>query len=264
MVAMLTACHCSQEVANSLQKSGGFIKKQVYAICCCFFAIGEYNLISSYLNDCHIVTLHSSCIMRLLCQLRRRLAIIQQHRTRTRTNTNPNDTEANAVGRSVPQEHHQSRSSFWAAQTHRKNWRNGHVVHQRLIPHLLCLRNARAFPLLPAALASVPFGFVLVRVRVRPWRLSWFEYSRNDDLISRDEAVTPNRLMTEWSWPCPHDPKGGPKCPQLRTPHPAPGSAWPPSCYFCLVHWRQIGLDRFMIGLCIPIAKKRINKKSKK
>jgi hypothetical protein len=26
------------------------------------------------------------------------------------------------------------------------------------------LRNARAFPLLPAALASVPFGFVLVRV----------------------------------------------------------------------------------------------------
>ena len=37
------------------------------------------------------------------------------------------------------------------------------VVHRdRLrrifIPHLLCLRNARAFPLLPAALASVPFG----------------------------------------------------------------------------------------------------------
>jgi hypothetical protein len=28
------------------------------------------------------------------------------------------------------------------------------------------LCNARAFPLLPAALASVPFGFVLVRVRV--------------------------------------------------------------------------------------------------
>jgi len=28
------------------------------------------------------------------------------------------------------------------------------------------VRNARAFPLLPAALASVPFGFVLVRVRV--------------------------------------------------------------------------------------------------
>jgi len=27
------------------------------------------------------------------------------------------------------------------------------------------LRNARAFPLLPAALASVPVGFVLVRVR---------------------------------------------------------------------------------------------------
>jgi hypothetical protein len=31
---------------------------------------------------------------------------------------------------------------------------------------MLCLRNARAFPLLPAALAPVPFGFVLVRVRV--------------------------------------------------------------------------------------------------
>ena len=25
--------------------SGGFIKTQPYAICCCFFAIGEYNLI---------------------------------------------------------------------------------------------------------------------------------------------------------------------------------------------------------------------------
>jgi hypothetical protein len=32
--------------------------------------------------------------------------------------------------------------------------------------HLLCLRNARAFPLSPAALASLSFGFVLVRVRV--------------------------------------------------------------------------------------------------
>ena len=30
------------------------------------------------------------------------------------------------------------------------------------------MRNARAFPLLPAALASVPFGFVLVRVRLPP------------------------------------------------------------------------------------------------
>ena len=37
-----------------------------------------------------------------------------------------------------------------------------------IIPHFLCLRNARAFPLLPAALASVPFGFVLVRVRMSP------------------------------------------------------------------------------------------------
>ena len=33
-----------------------------------------------------------------------------------------------------------------------------------IIPHLLYLRNARAFPLLPAALASVSFGFLVVRV----------------------------------------------------------------------------------------------------
>jgi len=32
---------------------------------------------------------------------------------------------------------------------------------------LALLRNARAFPLLPAVLASVSVGFVLVRVRVR-------------------------------------------------------------------------------------------------
>ena len=35
----------------------------------------------------------------------------------------------------------------------------------RVIQYLLVLRNARAFPLLPAALASVSFGFVLVRAR---------------------------------------------------------------------------------------------------
>jgi len=35
-----------------------------------------------------------------------------------------------------------------------------------ITPHLLCLRKARVFPLLPTALASVSFGFVLVRVRV--------------------------------------------------------------------------------------------------
>ena len=40
-------------------------------------------------------------------------------------------------------------------------------TNSSLFPHLLCLRNAREIPLLPAALASVPFGFVLVRVRVR-------------------------------------------------------------------------------------------------
>jgi hypothetical protein len=37
----------------------------------------------------------------------------------------------------------------------------------RVIQCLLVLRNARAFPLLPEALAFVSFGFVLVRVRVR-------------------------------------------------------------------------------------------------
>jgi len=42
-----------------------------------------------------------------------------------------------------------------------------------IIPHLLCLRNVRAFPLLPAALASVSFRFVLVRVRVRYGPAAW-------------------------------------------------------------------------------------------
>jgi hypothetical protein len=42
-------------------------------------------------------------------------------------------------------------------------------------PHFLCLRNARAFPLLPAALASVPFGLVLVRVRLRKEHRNWNE-----------------------------------------------------------------------------------------
>ena len=41
------------------------------------------------------------------------------------------------------------------------------LLNHSALAYLLCLRNARAFPLLPAALASVPFGFVLVRVRVR-------------------------------------------------------------------------------------------------
>ena len=35
------------------------------------------------------------------------------------------------------------------------------------------LRNARALLLLPAALAFVSFGFVLVRVRVRAWLSAW-------------------------------------------------------------------------------------------
>jgi hypothetical protein len=56
---------------------------------------------------------------------------------------------------------------------------------------LLCLRNARAFPLLPAALASVPFGFVLVRVRVRSHNKYvteislGFVYSRSSSVYSR-------------------------------------------------------------------------------
>jgi len=50
---------------------------------------------------------------------------------------------------------------------------------------LLCLRNARAFPLLPAALASVPFGFVLVRVRVREPFVVWL-YLLNFDLLCEE------------------------------------------------------------------------------
>jgi hypothetical protein len=37
------------------------------------------------------------------------------------------------------------------------------------IPHLLCLRNAHVLQLLPVESASVSFGFVLVRVRVRKY-----------------------------------------------------------------------------------------------
>jgi hypothetical protein len=42
----------------------------------------------------------------------------------------------------------------------RKNNFNSGLGYAK-IPHLHYLRNTRAFPLLPAALASVPFGFVL-------------------------------------------------------------------------------------------------------
>ena len=44
---------------------------------------------------------------------------------------------------------------------------NAPPPHGSHTPLLLCLRNARAFPLLPAALAFVSFGFVLLRFRVR-------------------------------------------------------------------------------------------------
>ena len=53
------------------------------------------------------------------------------------------------------------------------------------IPHLLCLRNARAFPLLPAALASVPFGFVLVRIRVTA-RCAWYLDMKKRDIVRKN------------------------------------------------------------------------------
>ena len=46
-------------------------------------------------------------------------------------------------------------------------WNEYAAVHISLPPAHIRLRNARAFPLLPAALASVPIGIVSVRVRVR-------------------------------------------------------------------------------------------------
>ena len=59
-----------------------------------------------------------------------------------------------------------------------------HTAPSWIIPHLLCLRNARAFPLLPAALASVPFGFVLVRVRVRVSMRTYFKHVLAYDNVS--------------------------------------------------------------------------------
>jgi len=54
---------------------------------------------------------------------------------------------------------------------------------------LLCLRNARAFPLLPAALASVPFGFVLVRVRVLWNEVADHEQARRLDHTGTQEGT---------------------------------------------------------------------------
>jgi len=48
-----------------------------------------------------------------------------------------------------------------------------YIQYIRVLQYSLVLRNAHAFPLLPAALASVSFGFVLVRVRVRIFENSW-------------------------------------------------------------------------------------------
>jgi len=38
-------CIAQKDTQPSQTCSGGFIKTQLYAICCCYFAIGEYNLI---------------------------------------------------------------------------------------------------------------------------------------------------------------------------------------------------------------------------
>ena len=38
-------CIAQKDTQPSQTCSGGFIKTQLYAICCCFFAIGEYNRI---------------------------------------------------------------------------------------------------------------------------------------------------------------------------------------------------------------------------
>jgi len=53
------------------------------------------------------------------------------------------------------------------------------------------LRNALAFPLLPAALASVPFGFVLVRVRGVPPSLA-----ASHELVSEIPAEIPRFDIT--------------------------------------------------------------------
>jgi hypothetical protein len=44
-------CIAQKDTQPSQTCSGGFIKTQLYAICCCFFAIGEYNLIQSYRKE---------------------------------------------------------------------------------------------------------------------------------------------------------------------------------------------------------------------
>jgi len=73
------------------------------------------------------------------------------------------------------------------------------------------LRNARAFPLLPAALASVSFGFVLVRVRVR------FKLSKKLALIGVDMEQY-RRYATEGSIEAP---RGLPELPdKMQSPLP--------------------------------------------
>jgi hypothetical protein len=87
---------------------------------------------------------------------------------------------------------------------------------------MLCLRNARAFPLLPAALASVPFGFVLVRVRVdsssretystsdflqysKPPEVSWLKNNSGVNeraIASSMEILSPGRPFKGYDFCC--------------------------------------------------------------
>jgi len=76
---------------------------------------------------------------------------------------------------------------------------------------LLCLRNARAFPLLPAALASVPFGFVLVRVRV-PMARNARAYTSARSIgfcviwvciSSSFESIVLGNSVNKYIWECP-------------------------------------------------------------
>jgi hypothetical protein len=69
---------------------------------------------------------------------------------------------------------------------------------------LPCLRNARAFPLQPAALASVPFGFVLVRVRVQRFIIQSFKwaisYRQSSTYTSKNPATRTNHLQQRYNF----------------------------------------------------------------
>ena len=65
-----------------------------------------------------------------------------------------------------------------------------------ITPHLLCLRSARAFLFLPAALASVSFGFVLVRVRLQPSHWLGAPKVRSNDVLSSMQKQLQKWLMS--------------------------------------------------------------------